>query len=71
MDSQQQHHIDPNAGMGWTAAVFAFASNVLAWLSVPSNMELLNHTVGTIAGLLGGTMAVIRIRDYYKRRKDQ
>ncbi len=69
MGSQPHNHIDPNAGLGLTAFILTCVSNVLAWLSEPSNMALVNHTIGTVAGILAAILTIIRIRDYYKRRK--
>lgn len=69
MDSHTTHTADQRTGYGLLAVILAVMSNALAWLSEPSNMALLNHTIGTVAGLVGLVLGSVRLYDYYKRRK--
>lgn len=40
---------------------FAFISNVLAWLAVPDHMAIVNHAIGTVAGILAIVIAVRKL----------
>lgn len=60
---------DKSAGLGILAIMFMALSNALAWLTEPSNMALINHTLGSIAAVGSIVLVIYRLRDYLRRKR--